>query len=150
MTTLLPELLRTVAKTAHPETTRNIKRLNQFLNNLIIKTDLAVAEACWRLGKDPANECLFWAVRNGFAKVVSALLIFSQGETTNESPDVKNLIIQRDKDAALLWAAGLGFTEVVSALLAMALTCMERITQSPEKISEGHSGRIREASDVLI
>lgn len=117
MSTLPPELLRKIAKTAHPETTRSIKRLSRFLETFITSTDLQTAEACWRLGKEPVNKCLFWAVRNSFLKIASTLLS-SFGASANEVPDSKSRLTQRDKDIALVWAAESGSPEIVTILIA--------------------------------
>lgn len=114
MASLPPELLRKVARTAHPETTRTMKRLNRFLENLITTTDLQVAEACWRLAKGPANHCLFWAVRNGFYRIV-VVLFASFSDTASTNPHLRFCAL--DKAVALVLAAGLGVSETVSFLL---------------------------------
>lgn len=118
MSTLPLELVRAIANTAHPASTRKFKRLNRFCNALITDTDLQIAEACWRLGIKPARECLFWAVRNGFLRIVSELLpkFSEKGRETDFETGVK--ITSRDKDVALVWASALGFAEIVSVLLA--------------------------------
>lgn len=111
MSTLPPELLREVAKISDPKTARKIKCLNRFLKNLITNTDLQLGETRWRLGKYPAGECLFWAVRNELSKIVSDML------SSFEVPIGNLQITQREKDTALVWAAGLGFAEIVALLL---------------------------------
>lgn len=113
---LVPELIRLIARTAHPNVARALKLLNRYLANLITNRDLQIGEMRWRLETASPRLCLFWASRNGLDHIVSMLLLYFCATTPQIKP--KDLIHAFDKDISLVWAAGFGHDKVVSVLLA--------------------------------
>src|SRR5688572_20993311 len=103
MSTIPPELVRSVAGIAHPDTTRTIKHLNRYLSFLITRTDLQMAEMRWRLGTGNPGACFFWAIRNGLLKIVTLLLASFPTSTS-----ISECIDPIHRDTALAWAAWLG------------------------------------------
>lgn len=111
-TTLPPEMFPLIAKAAHPETARSLKRLNSRCNGLISTNDLVLGEMYWRLSVHPIGDCLIWGARNGH-KIVVTTLLASGRNPPKETPDVWGPV-----SVALSRAAARGFTEIVSLLLA--------------------------------
>lgn len=69
--TLLPEIIRLIARLAHPELSRKLKRLNAHMLFLITKKDLLAGEDLWRRANHPSKEYIVWAARNGLAGLLS-------------------------------------------------------------------------------
>lgn len=88
MTTLPPELIRLVARVAHPIPARKLKLLNHFLESLISKLDLEIGEARYRIITSSPKLCLYWAARNGLSQITTLLLLsFSQIPQNDAGPE---------------------------------------------------------------
>ncbi|KAJ3279009.1 hypothetical protein HK104_001851 [Borealophlyctis nickersoniae] len=130
---LPPELYVKIVKWSHPTTARKIRRLNKCLLSLITAKVLVWAEARWRWARD-THYCFNWAVKNGHANVVGALLdttaflrIFIDSALYKASEeghlDLVRLLLARGAKVersyfALRNAAIGGHAEVVKVLLA--------------------------------